>query len=730
MKINEKVAIEHGLKKEEFDKICELLKRVPNIVELGIFSAMWNEHCSYKSSRLHLKKLPTKGKEVIQGPGENAGVINIGDDDAIVFKIESHNHPSFIEPYQGAATGVGGIMRDVFTMGARPIANLNSIHFGSTQHKKTKNLLRGVVRGIGGYGNCIGVPTIAGQTCFDESYNGNILVNAMTLGLVKKNKIFYSKAAGLNKPVIYVGSKTGRDGIHGASMASAIFDDKIEEKKPTVQVGDPFTEKLLLEACLELMAGDSIISIQDMGAAGLTSSSIEMASKGKLGIELNLNKVPCRETKMTPYEIMLSESQERMLIVLENGKEQLAKKIFDKWNLDFAVIGKTTNSKKIELYFDNEKVADIPVDTLVENSPMYDRKWKKSKLPKKTKIEKDKFKNLKITNVLSKILSNPNICNKDWIWQQYDHTVMGDTIQKPGGDAGVVRIHGTNKAVAASVDSSAVYCWAHPLTGGKQIVCESWRNLVSVGAKPIAITNCLNFGNPEKDENMGEFVECVQGLGEASKYLDFPVVSGNVSFYNETKDKGIKPTPSIGGVGLIKEYKKMVTLDLKKLNNIVLVIGKTEGHLDQSIFNRDILNQKNGPPPEINLFNEKNNGETLLNLMMNDLIKSAHDVSLGGIIVALAKMCIKGKKGIKLNKPNYFINKFEYFFGEDQGRYIVEIEKEKYAKVKEILAKNSVHYDELGIIVENDMIIDSKTKISIDELSTSNNSWLKEYMEN
>ncbi len=648
MKVDQKVAIEHGLKKEEFDKICELLKRVPNIVELGIFSAMWNEHCSYKSSRLHLKKLPTKGKEVIQGPGENAGVINIGDDDAIVFKIESHNHPSFIEPYQGAATGVGGIMRDVFTMGARPIANLNSIHFGSTQHKKTKNLLRGVVRGIGGYGNCIGVPTIAGQTCFDESYNGNILVNAMTLGLVKKNKIFYSKAAGLNKPVIYVGSKTGRDGIHGASMASAIFDDKIEEKKPTVQVGDPFTEKLLLEACLELMAGDSIISIQDMGAAGLTSSSIEMASKGKLGIELNLNKVPCRETKMTPYEIMLSESQERMLIVLENGKEQLAKKIFDKWNLDFAVIGKTTNSKKIELYFDNEKVADIPVDTLVENSPMYDRKWKKSKLPKKNKIEKDKFKNLKITNVLSKILSNPNICNKDWIWQQYDHTVMGDTIQKPGGDAGVVRIHGTNKAVAASVDSSAVYCWAHPLTGGKQIVCESWRNLVSVGAKPIAITNCLNFGNPEKDENMGEFVECVQGLGEASKYLDFPVVSGNVSFYNETKDKGIKPTPSIGGVGLIKEYKKMVTLDLKKLNNIVLVIGKTEGHLDQSIFNRDILNQKNGPPPEINLFNEKNNGETLLNLMMNDLIKSAHDVSLGGIIVALAKMCIKGKKRNKI----------------------------------------------------------------------------------
>ena len=531
-----------------------------------------------------LKNLPTKGKNVIQGPGENAGVIDIGDDDAIVFKIESHNHPSFIEPYQGAATGVGGIMRDVFTMGARPIANLNSIHFGSPQHKKTKNLLRGVVHGIGGYGNCMGVPTIAGQTSFDESYNGNILVNAMTLGHVKKDKIFYSKAAGLGKPVIYVGSKTGRDGIHGASMASASFDDKIEEKKPTVQVGDPFTEKLLLEACLELMAGDSIIAIQDMGAAGLTSSSIEMASKGNLGIEINLNKVPCREANMTPYEIMLSESQERMLIVLENGKEEMAKKIFDKWNLDFAVIGKTTKSKKIELYFDEEKVADIPVNTLVENSPMYDRKWKKAKLPKKIKIEKELFKTLKVKNVLNKILSNPNVCSKEWIWQQYDHTVMGDTIQKPGGDAGVVRVHGTNKAVAASVDSSAVYCWAHPLSGGKQIVCESWRNLISVGAKPIAITNCLNFGSPENEENMGEFVECVQGLGEASAYLEFPVVSGNVSFYNQTKDIGIKPTPAIGGVGLIKDYQNMVTMDLKEADNILLVIGKTEGHLRSKLI--------------------------------------------------------------------------------------------------------------------------------------------------
>ena len=728
MLVNEKIAIEHGLKSDEYKKICKLLKRTPNITELGIFSAMWNEHCSYKSSRIHLKKLPTKGKKVIQGPGENAGVIDIEDGDAIVFKIESHNHPSFIEPYQGAATGVGGIMRDVFTMGARPIANLNSIHFGSTQNKKTKNLLRGVVHGIGGYGNCMGVPTIAGQTSFDRSYNGNILVNAMTLGLVKKDKIFYSKAAGLNKPVIYVGSKTGRDGIHGASMASASFDEKIEEKKPTVQVGDPFTEKLLLEACLELMSGDSIIAIQDMGAAGLTSSSIEMASKGNLGIEINLNKVPCRETKMTPYEIMLSESQERMLIVLECGKEEIAKKIFDKWNLDFAVIGKTTNTKNIELFFENKQVANIPVNTLVENSPMYDRKWKKSKLPKKNKIDKTTFKSLKIKDTLKKILSSPNVCSKEWIWQQYDHTVMGDTIQKPGGDSGVVRVHKTDKAIAATVDSSATYCWAHPLTGGKQVVCETWRNLISVGAKPIAITNCLNFGSPEKEENMGEFVECVQGISEACKYLDYPVVSGNVSFYNETKDIGIKPTPTIGGVGLIKDYKKMITMDFKEIDNIVLVIGKTEGHIDQSLLSRIILNENNGPPPEVNLFNEKNNGLTLLNLIQNHFIKSAHDISLGGIITAISKMCIKGNKGIQIKKPEFLINEIEYFFAEDQGRYLIEIDPKDFKEVSKILDKNSVHYDQIGKIIDKDVIVDQKTKLTIDELKSYNTNWFGSYM--
>ncbi len=730
MEVNEKIAIEHGLKKDEYKKICYLLKRTPNLTELGLFSAMWNEHCSYKSSKKYLKNLNTKGKKVIQGPGENAGVVDVGDEDAIVFKIESHNHPSFIEPYQGAATGVGGIMRDVFTMGARPIANLNSIHFGSPQHVKTKNLLRGVVKGIAGYGNCIGVPTIGGQTLFDESYNGNILVNAMTVGLVNKKKIFYSKAAGLNKPVIYVGSKTGRDGIHGASMASAIFDEKIEEKKPTVQVGDPFTEKLLLEACLELMADNSIIAIQDMGAAGLTSSSVEMASKGKLGIELNLNKVPCREEKMTPYEIMLSESQERMLIVLENGMEEKAKKIFDKWNLDFAIIGKTTNTKNIEIFFDKKKVADVPINYLSENAPLYERKWKKTKLPQKLKFKKEKFKSLKISDCLKKVLSNPNICDKKWIWEQYDHTVMGDTIQKPGGNSGVVRVHGTQKAIAASIDSSATYCYAHPNTGGKQIVCESWRNLISVGANPVAITNCLNFGNPEKEKNMGEFVECVDGISEASKYLDFPVVSGNVSFYNETKDKGIKPTPTIGGIGLIKNYKNMITMNFKNQDNIILVIGKTEGHLDQSIFAKDILGEKKGPPPEINLFNEKNIGETVLKLINEKLIETTHDVSLGGIIVAISKMCIKGNLGIKFNKFKTLINKYEYLFGEDQGRYIVEINKSKLPKVKEILKNNSVHFDELGILKEKDIEINGELVFKLEDLKKEYENWLKRYMIN
>ena len=478
------------------------------------------------------------------------------------------------------------------------------------------------------------------------------------------------------------------------------------------------------------MADNSIISIQDMGAAGLTSSSIEMASKGKLGIELNLNKVPCRESNMTPYEIMLSESQERMLIILENGKENKAKKIFDKWNLDFAIIGKTTNSKKIEIYFNESKVVDVPIEFLAEKVPEYNRKWKKTKLPIKNKLSKDIYKNLKILDVLKKILSNPNVCSKEWIWLQYDHTVMGDTIQKPGGDAGVVRIHGTNKAIAASVDSSANYCFAHPLTGGKQVVCESWRNMIAVGATPVAITNCLNFGNPEKEKNMGEFVECLQGIGEACKYLNYPVVSGNVSFYNETKDKGIKPTPSIGGVGLIKDYKKMVTMGLKNIGNIVLLIGKTEGHVNQSIFAKEILNQKKGPPPEINLFNEKNNGETVLKLINEEYVKSAHDVSIGGILVAITKMSLSGNKGVIINNPKNLINYFEYFFGEDQARYLIEIEKVDVEKVKTVLEKNSVYFSEFGIVQEKNLVLKGKFNITLNELIKLNKTWLKEYMSN
>ncbi len=596
MKITPEIIDKHGIKRNEYKKIITLIGKEPNLLELGIFSAMWNEHCSYKSSKKYLRTLPTKNKKVIQGPGENAGVVDIEDNDALVFKIESHNHPSYLEPYQGAATGVGGILRDVFTMGARPIAILNSIHFGSHKHPKTKNLLNGVVSGIGGYGNCVGIPTVGGEVKFDSSYNENILVNAMAVGLVRKNKIFYSQAKGINQPVIYVGSKTGRDGIHGASMASAVFDENIEEKKPTVQVGDPFTEKLLLEACLELMNDDSIISIQDMGAAGLTSSSIEMASKGDLGIEINLNKVPCREKKMTPYEIMLSESQERMLLILNSGKEANAKKIFNKWGLNFSIIGKTTNSKNLILNFNGEEVANLPLSSLSSNAPVYDRKWKKNLNPKKVNLPKN-FRSLKISESLKKILMSPNNSEKSWVWEQYDQTVMGDTIQKPGGDAGVIRIHEKNKGIAITVDSSAHYCLADPIMGGKQVVCEAWRNLISTGANPIAITNCLNFGNPEKDKVMGQFVETVDGISQSCKYLDFPVVSGNVSFYNETKNKAISPTPIIGGVGLIKNLNNMITKNIKEIGSCILVVGKTSGHLYQSEFFREVVGFKDGPPP-------------------------------------------------------------------------------------------------------------------------------------
>ena len=726
MKISDSLVEKHGLKTDEYSKIKVLLKREPNLLELGIFSAMWNEHCSYKSSRIHLKNLPTIGKNVIQGPGENAGVIDIGDDDAIIFKIESHNHPSYIEPYQGAATGVGGILRDVFTMGARPIALLNSIHFGAPDYPKTKTLLNGVVSGIGGYGNCIGIPTVAGETKFNSTYNENILVNAMAVGHAKKDKIFYSKAKGLNKSVVYVGSKTGRDGIHGASMASAEFDENTEDKKPTVQVGDPFTEKLLMEACLELMKDKSIISIQDMGAAGLTSSSVEMASKGNLGIELHLDKVPCREEGMTPYEMMLSESQERMLIILEDDKEKAAKKIFEKWDLDFVLIGKTTDTNNLTLKFNNEIIGEIPIDALASKAPLYDRKWTKTKLPEK-KINTKELKKVKLEDALIKILSSPNESNKSWVTEQFDQMVMTDTSQRSGGNAAVIRIHKKDKAIAVTVDSSSSYCKAHPLTGGKQIVCENWRNLISVGAKPIAITNCLNFGNPENTKIMGEFAECLLGIKEACEFLDYPVVSGNVSFYNGTNKKNIDPTPVIGGVGLIKESKNKVNHLLKKDENLILQVGKTFGHLYQSVFFKEVYSITEGPPPEINLSNEKSNGETVLKLINNKLLSSVHDISSGGLILALAEMSISSGYGLKIEKPSKLSNLMEYYFCEDQGRYLLEIEPKNLQKVTKILSENNIYNENIATVQKQHFEISGEFKINIDDLYKINNTWYSKY---
>ena len=726
MDITNRLIEKHGLKLEEFENIKKLLNREPNLLELGIFSAMWNEHCSYKSSRVHLKKLPTSGKQVIQGPGENAGIIDIGDNDAIVFKIESHNHPSYIEPYQGAATGVGGILRDVFTMGARPIALLNSIHFGSPDHKKTKSLLNGVVSGIGGYGNCIGIPTVAGETKFNETYNDNILVNAMAVGHAKKDKIFYSKAKGLNKSVVYVGSKTGRDGIHGASMASAEFDENSEEKKPTVQVGDPFTEKLLMEACLELMKENSIISIQDMGAAGLTSSSVEMASKGDLGIELELDKVPCREENMSPYEMMLSESQERMLIILEDEREHEAKKIFDKWDLDFVVIGKTTNTNNLTLKFNNKIVGEIPIEALSSKAPIYDREWTK-KIPQKKEINLKNLKKIKMEDALVKVLSSPNHSNKSWITDQYDQSVMCDTAQKSGSDAAIIRIHNKDKAIAVSVDSSANYCKSHPITGGKQIVCENWRNLITVGAKPLAITNCLNFGNPENKEIMGEFAECLKGIKEACEFLNYPVVSGNVSFYNGTNKKNIYPTPVIGGVGLIKKLFHPINHNFKKDNSILILIGKTFGHLEQSCFLKENYSINEGMPPEVNLLNEKNNGESLLKLIEKDLILSSHDISSGGLITALSEMSINSEFGAKIQKPKKLTSLIKYFFGEDQARYIIEIEANNLPKVEKILQGDEIYYENIGITQKEYFEIEGELKINNKELFKINNEWYNSY---
>jgi len=717
-----------GLTSSEFEKIKELIGREPNFTELGIFSAMWNEHCSYKSSRVWLSQLPTKNKYVIQGPGENAGVIDIGDDDVAIFKIESHNHPSYIEPYQGAATGVGGILRDVFTMGARPVANLNSIRFGRPEHAKTKYLLNGVVSGIAGYGNCMGIPTVGGEVEFDECYDGNILVNAMNIGIAKKDKVFLSIASGVGNPVIYVGSKTGRDGIHGASMASQEFDDNSEAKKPTVQVGDPFAEKLLLEACLELMKTDTIVSIQDMGAAGLTSSSVEMASKGKLGIEIDLNKVPCREENMQPFELMLSESQERMLIVLKEGKEKEAEKIFKKWDLDFSVIGKMTDSKNLVLHFKDEIVCDIPITSLADEAPKYNREWESTTLPQAIDMDQ-KLKDLDIKTCLKQLLSHENQANKTWVWEQYDHMVMGDTIQKPGGDAAVVRVYGTNKALAASVDCTPRYCLAHPFTGGMQAVCETYRNLSAVGAEPRAITNCLNFGNPEKKEIMGQFVDVIKGIKEACTELDYPVISGNVSLYNETNGVGIKPTPTIGGVGLIQDVNNTMTYGLKSSDSLLIVVGETKGHIHQSALCHDILYLKKGPPPTMNLQEEKKNSFFIRGLIEKKLVQSVHDVSDGGIALAIAEMCMAGAIGAKISTNLTGPERVKYLFGEDQARYIIEIKKDDLNSLVQMAKEQEISMTQLGTTNLEQFAID-EIKISVAEMIKLNNNWFYNYNSN
>ena len=635
--ITPELVADHGLSDDEYGRIKRLLNREPSFVELGIFSVMWSEHCSYKSTRIHLRKLPTKAPWVLQGPGENAGVIDIGDGDACIFKMESHNHPSFIEPYQGAATGVGGIMRDVFTMGARPVAMMNALRFGEPSHPKTRHLVSGVVSGIGGYGNCMGVPTVGGEVNFHASYNGNILVNAMCIGLARSDKIFRSAAKGAGNPVVYIGSKTGRDGIHGATMASAEFSEDSEEKRPTVQVGDPFTEKLLLEACLELMATDAIIAIQDMGAAGLTSSSAEMADKGGSGIELDLDHVPQREIDMTAYEMMLSESQERMLAVLKPGREAEAEAIFRKWELDFAVIGITTDTHRLVVKHRGEIVADMPVTALSDEAPLYERPFV-TRTPATGTPAFDATR--PIIEALKKILAAPDMCSRRWVWEQYDYSVMADTVQSPGGDAAVVRVHSSNKGLAISTDVTPRYCKADPYEGAKQAVAEAWRNITAVGAKPLALTDNLNFGNPQKPEIMGEIVSGIDGIGEACRALNFPVIGGNCSLYNETNGEAILPTPAIGGVGLLKNVHRMATVAFKRAGEAILLVGDTRGHLGQSIYLREIEGKEEGACPPVDLALEKRAGDFVRQLIEDGRVDTVHDVSDGGVLVAVAEMAL------------------------------------------------------------------------------------------
>ncbi|OYW14440.1 MAG: phosphoribosylformylglycinamidine synthase II [Rhodospirillales bacterium 12-54-5] len=705
-----------------------MLGRTPNLVELGIFSVMWSEHCSYKTTRKWLGKFPTTGPAVICGPGENAGVIDIRDGQAIIFKMESHNHPSFIEPFQGAATGVGGILRDVFTMGARPIALMNSLRFGAPEHPKTRHIVRGVVAGIAHYGNCVGVPTVGGECIFHSGYNGNPLVNAMAVGLADTDKIFYAKASGVGNAVMYFGAKTGRDGIHGATMASAEFDETTEEKRPTVQVGDPFTEKLLIEACLELMATDVIVAIQDMGAAGLTCSSLEMASKGELGIELNMDAVPVREERMTPYEIMLSESQERMLMVIKPGREDVAFSIMKKWGLSCANIGTLTDTGRMILRSKGEIVCDIPVAPLSDAAPVYDRPY--TLTPPQPVIDATSVSAPRDIGVaLATLLSSPDIASKRWIWTQYDHMVMNDTLARPGGDAAVVRIHGTQKAVAITTDCTPRYVAANPEMGGMQAVAESWRNLISVGAEPLAITDCLNFGNPQKPEVMGQIVGAITGMAEACKALDYPVVSGNVSLYNETHGVGVQPTPAVGGVGLLMDHETRVGSAFTDLGQSILLLGETKGHLGASLYLRELEGREEGAPPPVDLGLEKRHGLFVKSLIDAGLVAACHDVSDGGLLVALAEMCLPRGMGaqVKFVVPAG-LPLFAYAFGEDQARYLLAIPANAKDEVLVRLNQADMPFTDLGTTVPDALIVEDIMRVPVENLRDIHETWMPGYM--
>ena len=719
IKITPDLVAQHGLKPDEYTHFVNILGREPTITELGICSAMWNEHCSYKSSKKWLKQLPTKGPRVICGPGENAGVVDIGDGEAIVFKMESHNHPSYIEPYQGSATGVGGILRDVFTMGARPIATLNALRFGAPTHPKTRHLVSGVVAGVGGYGNSFGVPTIGGEVNFHARYNGNNLVNTMAVGLAKADKIFYSKAEGVGLPVVYLGAKTGRDGIHGATMASAEFDDKADEKRPTVQVGDPFTEKCLLEACLELMATGAVIAIQDMGAAGLTCSAVEMGAKGDLGIELDLDKVPCREEGMTAYEMMLSESQERMLMVLRPEMEEASHAIFKKWGLDFAIVGKTTDTLRFVIKHHGEVKADLPIKAMGDEAPEYDRPWVE---PIKPEVLTDVPAPNDLRECILKIIGSPDMCSRRWVWEQYDHLIGANTAQIPGGDAGVVRIR-DKKAIACSSDVTPRYVEADPFEGGKQAVVECWRNLMCVGAEPIAITDNLNFGNPERPEIMGQFVMALKGIGEACRALDFPIVSGNVSLYNETNGQAILPTPTIGGVGLLTNLDKMTTLKFKKADEAILLLGAQGTHLGQSIYLREILGREEGAPPPVDLARERRNGEFVRSLISHDQLSSVHDISDGGLAVAIIEMALAASLGAEIEFGDHY-----RLFGEDQARYVLTCPSDQAAKIITQAHVGGVDIIRIGTVTIEQSVTFGAVTLTLNELSQAHETWFPNFM--